>query len=94
MDLSSLFLIEDQFLINLSKVDPSLAMASSTLFSLSSNSVVRITTLSPSELLDTEMVGVLTVTDAEDTSPVLVVLLSERLEAEKTEGEFFHRWKR
>ena len=35
------------------------------------------------------MVGVLTVTDAEDTSNELVVLLSETLETEETEGEFF-----
>ena len=35
------------------------------------------------------MVGVLTVTDAEDTSTTLVVLLPEMLEAEETEGEFF-----
>ena len=48
-----------------------------------------ITALSPSKLLDTEMVGVLTVTDAEDTSTVLVVLLSNTLEAKETEGEFF-----
>ena len=89
MDLPSLVLIEYQLLINLSKVYPSLAMASSTLLSLSSNSVVRITALSPSKLLDTGMVGVLTVTDADDTSTVLVVLLSETLETEKTEGEFF-----
>ena len=32
------------------------------------------------------MVGVLTVTDAEDTSTVLIVLLPETLEAEETEG--------
>ena len=89
MDLPSLVLIEYQLLISLSKVYPSLAMAFSTLLSLSSNSVVRITALSPSKLLDTEMVGVLTVTDADDTSTVLVVLLSETLETEKTEGEFF-----
>ena len=50
---------------------------------------MRITALSPSKLLDTGMVGVLTVTDADDTSTVLVVLLSETLETEKTEGEFF-----
>ena len=76
-------------LINLSKVDPSLAMASSILFSLPSDSAAGTTALSPSKLLDTEMVGVLTVTDAEDTSTVLVVLLPETLEAEETEGEFF-----
>ena len=86
MDLSSPLLIEDELLINLSKGDPSLAMASSILFSLSSDSVVGITALSPSNLLDTEMVGVLTVTDAEDTSTVLVVLLPETLEAKETEG--------
>ena len=45
--------------------------------------------LSPSKLLDTGRVGVLTVTDAEDTSTALVVLLPEMLEAEETEGEFF-----
>ena len=33
--------------------------------------------------------GILTVTDAEDTSTVLVALLSDTLEAEETEGEFF-----
>ena len=76
-------------LINLSKVEPSLAMASSILFNLSSDYVVGITALSPSKLLDTKMVGVLTVTDTEDTSTVLVVLLSELLEAEVTEREFF-----
>ena len=86
MDLSSPLLIEDELLINLSKGDPSLAMVSSILFSLSSDSVVGITALSPSNLLDTEMVGVLTVTDAEDTSTVLVVLLPETLEAKETEG--------
>ena len=86
MDLSSPLLIEDELLINISKGDPSLAMASSILFSLSSDSVVGITALSPSNLLDTEMVGVLTVTDAEDTSTVLVVLLPETLEAKETEG--------
>ena len=86
MDLSSPLLIEDELLINLSKGDPSLAMASSILFILSSDSVVGITALSPSNLLDTEMVGVLTVTDAEDTSTVLVVLLPETLEAKETEG--------
>ena len=86
MDLSSPLLIEDELLINLSKGDPSLAMGSSILFSLSSDSVVGITALSPSNLLDTEMVGVLTVTDAEDTSTVLVVLLPETLEAKETEG--------
>ena len=64
-------------------------MASSILFSLPSDSVVGITALSPSSLLDTEMVGVLTVTDAEDTSFVLVILLPETLEAEETEREFF-----
>ena len=89
MDLSSPLLIEDELLINLSKVDPSLAMASSILFNLSFGSVVGITALSPSKLLDTEMVGVLTVTDTEDTSNELVVLLSETLETEETEGEFF-----
>ena len=89
MDLSSPLLIEDELLTNLSKVEPSLAMASSILFNLSSDSVVGITALSPSKLLDTKMVGVLTVTDAEDASTVLVVLLSESLEAEVTEGEFF-----
>ena len=88
MDLSSPLLIEDELLTNLSKVEPSLAMASSILFNLSSDSVVGITALSPSKLLDTKMVGVLTVTDAEDASTVLVVLLSESLEAEVTEGEF------
>ena len=72
-------------LINLSKVDPSLAAASSILFSLSSDSVVGTTALSSSKLLDTEMVGVLTATDAEVTSTVLVVLLPETLEAEETE---------
>ena len=77
MDLSSPLLIEDELLVNLFKVDPSLAITSSILFSLSSDSVVAITALSPPKLLDTEMVGVLTVTDAEDTSTVLVVLLSE-----------------
>ena len=75
--------------INLFKVYPSLAMISSILFSLSSGSIVGITALSPSKLLDTEMVGVLTVTDSEDTSTVLVVLLPETLEAEETEEEFF-----
>ena len=75
MDLSSPLLIEDDLLINLSKVDPSLAMASSILFSLPSDSVVGITALSPSKLLDTEMVGVLTVTDTEDASTGLVLLL-------------------
>ena len=89
MDLSSPLLIEDELLTNLSKVEPSLAMASSILFKLSSDSVVGITALSPSKLLDTKMVGVLTVTDAEDASTVLVVLLSESLVAEVTEGEFF-----
>ena len=64
-------------------------MASSVLFNLSSDSLVGITALSPSKLLDTEMVGVLTVTDAEDTSTVLVVLLPETLEAEENEEEFF-----
>ena len=86
MDLSSPLLIEDELLINLSKGDPSLAMGSSILFSLSSDSVVGITALSPSNLLNTEMVGVLTLTDAEDTSTVLVVLLPETLEAKETEG--------
>ena len=75
MDLSFPLFIEDELLINLSKVDPSLTMASSILFSLSSNSVMGITALSPSKPLDTEMMGVLTVTDAEDTSTVRVVLL-------------------
>ena len=89
MDLSSPLLIEDEMLINLSKVEPSLAMASSILFNLSSDSVVGITALSPSKLLGTKTVGVLTVTDKEDTSNVLVVLLSESLEAEVTEREFF-----
>ena len=89
MDLSSPLLIEDEMLINLSKVELSLAMASSILFNLSSDYVVGITALSPSKLLDTKMVGVLTVTDTEDTSTVLVVLLSESLEAEVTEREFF-----
>ena len=60
-------------------------MASSILFSLSSDSVVGTTALSPSSLLDTEMVGELTVTDAENTSFVLVTLLPETLEAEETE---------
>ena len=78
MDLSSPLFIEDELLINLSKVDPSLTMASSILFSLSSNSVMGITALSPSKPLDTEMMGVLTVTDAEDTSTVRVVLLHLR----------------
>ena len=89
MDLSSPLLIEDELLINHSKVGPSLAMASSILFSLSSHSVVGITALSPSKLLDAEMVGVLNVTDAENTFTVLAVLLSETLEAEETEGKFF-----
>ena len=40
------------------------------------------------------MVGVLTVTDAEDTSTVLVVLLSKTLEVEEAEEEFFNKWKR
>ena len=75
MDLSSPLLIEDDLLINLSKVDPSLAMASSILFSLPSDSVVGITALSPSKLSATEMVGVLTVTDTEDASTGLVLLL-------------------
>ena len=79
--------MEDELLINLSKVHPSLATTSSILFSLSSDSLVGITALSPSRLLDTEMVGVLTITDAEDTSTVLLVLLPETLEAEETEGE-------
>ena len=48
-----------------------------------------ITALSPSRLLVTKMVGVLTVTDAEDTSTVLVVLLSKTLEVEEAEEEFF-----
>ena len=78
MDLSFPLFIEDELLINLSKVDPSLTMASSILFSLSSNSVMGITALSPSKPLDTEMMGVLTVTDAEDTSTVRVVLLHLR----------------
>ena len=60
-------------------------MASSILFSLSSDSVVGTTALSPSSLLDTEMVGELTVTDTENTSFVLVILLPETLEAEETE---------
>ena len=79
--------MEDELLINLSKVHPSLATTSSSLFSLSSDSLVGITALSPSRLFDTEMVGVLTITDAEDTSTVLLVLLPETLEAEETEGE-------
>ena len=33
--------------------------------------------------------GVLTVTDAEDTSTVPVLLLSETWQTEETEGEFF-----
>ena len=61
-------------------------MASSILFSLSSDSAVGITALSQSKLLHTENVGILTVTDAEDTSTALVALLSETLEAEETEG--------
>ena len=89
MDLPSPLLIEDELLINLSKVDSSLAMASSLLFSLSSYSAVGITGQSPSKLLDTEMVRVLTVTDTKDTSNVLVVLLPETLEAEENEGYFF-----
>ena len=52
MDVSSPLLIEDELLINLSKVNPSLAMASSILFSLSSDFVVGITALSPSNILD------------------------------------------
>ena len=48
-----------------------------------------ITALSPSRLLVTKMVGVLTVTDAADTSTVLVVLLSKTLEVEEAEEEFF-----
>ena len=64
-------------------------MASSILFSLSCDSAVGIRALSPSKLLYTENVGILTVTDAEDTSTALVALLSETLEAEETEGEFF-----
>ena len=75
MDLPSPLLREGELLISLSKVTPSLAMASSILFSLSSDSVVGITALSPSKLLDTEMVGVLTVTDTEDASTGLVLLL-------------------
>ena len=89
MDLLSPLLIQDELLINLSKLDPSLAMTSSILFSLSCDSVVGITALSPCKLLNTEIVGVLTATDAEDTSTVLVVLLPETLEAEETEQEFF-----
>ena len=89
IDLSSLFLIEDELLINLSEIYPSLAMASSILFTLSSDSVVGITALSPSKLLNAEIVGVLAATDAEDTSTVLVVLLPETLEAEENEEEFF-----
>ena len=89
MDLPSPLLREGELLISLSKVTPSLAMASSILFSLSSDSVVGITGLSPSKLLDTEMAAVLTVTDAEDASTVLVVLLPETLEVEETEGELF-----
>ena len=61
-------------------------MASSILFSLPSDSVVGTTALSPSKLLDTEMLGVLTKTDVEDTSTVLVVLLPETLETEETAG--------
>ena len=78
-------LIEDELLINLSKADPSLAMASSILFNLSSDSVVGITALSSSKLLDAEMVGIFTVNDAEDTSIVLVILLSKALESEETD---------
>ena len=82
-------LIEDELLINLSKADPSLAMASSILFNLSSDSVVGITALSSSKLLDAEMVGIFTVNDAEDTSIVLVILLSKALESEETDWELF-----
>ena len=89
MDQSSPLLIEDQLLTNLSKVDPSLAMASSILLSLPSDSVLGITALAPFKLLDMEIVGELTVTDAQDTSTVLVVLLPETLKAKETEGEFF-----
>ena len=35
------------------------------------------------------MAAVLTVTDAENASTVLVVLLPETLEVDETEGEFF-----
>ena len=89
MALSSLLLIEDELLINLSEIYPSLAMTSSILFTLSSDSVVGITALSPSKLLNAEIVGVLATTDAEDTSTALVVLLPEMLEAEENEEEFF-----
>ena len=39
--------------------------------------------------MNKEMVGVFTITDAENTSTALVVLLPETLEAVETEGEFF-----
>ena len=78
MDLSSSLLIEDELLI----------------WNLSSDCVVGVTALSPSRLLVTKMVGVVTVTDAEDTSTVLVVLLSKTLEVEEAEEEFFNKWKR
>ena len=64
------------------------------IWNLSSDCVVGITALSPSRLLVTKMVGVLTVTDAADTSTVLVVLLSKTLEVEEAEEEFFNKWKR
>ena len=80
------FISYEAFLVRSILVLKSTLFALRKSFSQSFDSTVGITTLFPSKLLDTEMVGVLTVTDAEDISTVLVVLLSETLEDEKTEG--------
>lgn len=60
--------------MNVSQIDPSLAVAFSILFNLSSVPVLAITALSQSKPLITEMGGTLTIPNEEATSTLLVML--------------------
>ena len=73
--------------MNISKVDPILAVVSSILFNLFS--VLEVTVLSPSKPLITEIVETLSKPDEETTPALLVVLQLETTVDEENEREFF-----
>ena len=73
--------------MNISKVDPILAVVSSILFNLFS--VLEVTVLSPSKPLITEIVETLSKPDEETTPALLVVLQLETTVDEENGREFF-----
>ena len=79
----------DELHMNLSQIDPSLAVAFSILFNLSSVPVLAITALSQSKPLTTEMGGTLTIPNEEATSTILVVLPLETVVDKESEVELF-----